>query len=210
MVVGRCIWTKANWKKARLALPHLLAEMEDLGWPGGGDFWQLRGSASRLRVGIEELGVESAWPVAPSEMHPPGFYLMPAGWGGGVPGIEALPEFVEQQLGSESMSKLRQQLAAANTDERHAFFVVGWEHMIISALTDASEALPTSAPSLVEGIDAVWVTPMTIGSRVVAWLPDEGWMHAPAPAKDAPPPVTADDPAGQDDSDHPNDGRPRP
>lgn len=145
----------ANWKQARLTLPHLLTELEDLGWPGGGDFWRLRSVASGLRVRIEELGVESAWPIAPTEMHPPGFYLMPAAWGGGVPGIDTLPEFVEQQLASESMSKLRRQLAAADTEERHAFFVVGWEHMIISHLTDASEALPTSAPNLVEGIDAV-------------------------------------------------------
>jgi hypothetical protein len=199
----------ASWKNARLALPRLLTELEDLRWPGGGNFWRLRGVASGLRARIEELGVESAWPIAPTEMHPPGFYLMPAGWGGGVPGIDALPEFVEEQLASESMSKLHRQLAAADTDERHAFFVVGWEHMIIGALTDASEALPTSAPNLAEGIDAVWVTPITIGSRVVAWLPDEGWMHAPAPAKDAPPPAAADDRADQDEQD-PSGGQPQP
>lgn len=176
----------ASWKKARRALPQLLRQLEDVGWPGGGDFWRLRSVASGLRVQVEDLGLNSAWPVEPTEMHPPGFYLMPAGWGGGVPGVDALPEFVSQQVACESMSKLRRQLADAETDERHAFFVVGWEHMIITALTDASEELPTAAPDLVEGVDAVWVTPMTTSSRVLAWLPDEGWMHAPAPAKDAP------------------------
>lgn len=176
----------ASWKKARRALPDLLMELETLGWPGGGDFWRLRSAASELRVRLGNFGVDSAWPVEPTEMHPPGFYLMPAGWGGGVPDVDALPDFLDQQLASESMSKLRQQLAAADADEKHAFFVVGWEHMIVGAMTDASQALPAEAPDLVDGVDALWVTPMTTGSRVLAWLPDEGWRHAPAPTRDRP------------------------
>lgn len=106
----------ASWKKARRAVPHVLVELEDLRWPGGGDFWRLRGRASTLRARIEAMGVESAWPIDPTEMHPPGFYLMPAGWGGGVPGINDLPDFLDRQLASASMEKLRQQLADADAD----------------------------------------------------------------------------------------------
>lgn len=174
----------ASWKEARRALPYVLMELEHLNWPGGGDFWRLRHMAPALRIQAAALGLESVWPVEPTEMHPPGFYLMPAGWGGGVPGVNALPDFCDGQLASGSMLKLRQQLADAGTDERHAFFVVGWEHMIISALTDASEQLPATAPRLVEGIDAVWVTPIATGCRVLAWLPGEGWRQAPAPPLD--------------------------
>lgn len=176
---------RASWKDARRALPELLAALEALNWTGGGDFWRLRHVAPRLRNRLIALGLDSAWPVEPTEMHPPGYYLMPAGWGGSVPDIDALSEFCDRHLASESMSKMREQLANADTDERHGFFVVGWEHMIVSALTNTSRRLPSTAPQLVDGIDAIWVTPITTGCRVLAWLPDEGWLQAAAPPLDA-------------------------
>lgn len=173
----------ASWKTARQEAESFLKELEELGWPGGGDFWRLRRLASATWCSAKALGVESAWPSEPTAMHPPGFYLMPRPWGGGVPGIDALPGFCDHHLASEKMSKLRQQLSGADTDERHAFFVVGWSHMIISAMSARSESLPATAPELIDGIDGIWVTPMTTGGRVLAWLPGESWLQGPAPTK---------------------------
>lgn len=173
----------ASWKAVRLEAESLLTELEALGWRGGGDFWRIRHAASTTWSSAIALGVESAWPSEPTAMHPPGFYLMPSPWGGGVPGIDALPGFCDHHLASEEMSKLRRQLARADTDERHAFFVVGWSHMIISALSARSESLPATAPELVNGVDGIWVTPTTTDGRVLAWLPGEGWLQGLAPTK---------------------------
>lgn len=175
----------ASWKEARGVVPDILAQLEDLRWPGCGEFWRLRTVAAGLLDQIEDVGLGSAWPTEPSSLHPPGFYLMPAGWGGGVPGVDAIPAFCDEHLRSPKMTRLRRQLARAKTDERHAFFVVGWEYLIAGALMDESSEIPGTPPSLVDGIDGVWITAMTTGSRVLAWLPDEGWRQADAPPLDA-------------------------
>ena len=82
-------WGK-RFNTAVRALPDLLVELERIQWPGGGDWWRLRRVNPALAQQIEELGINTAFPSEATEKHPPGFYLMPNGWGGSVPSVKKL------------------------------------------------------------------------------------------------------------------------
>jgi hypothetical protein len=119
-----------------------------------------------------------------TEKHPPGFYLMPASWGSGVPATSNLPEFAENRLRSENLAKLRTQLNRnlITADERHAFLIVCLTDLMHIPLTsEADGELPQIAPSLPDPIDAVWLVSDRANARIVAWLPRAGWLERPAP-----------------------------
>ncbi|MDZ5447797.1 hypothetical protein U2F26_34715 [Micromonospora sp. 4G57] len=167
---------RANWKDAAANLPRILLELEALNFPGGPP-WHLASVEALLEEDLGRLRVGGLWPSPPTEKHPPGFYLMPEGWGAAVPGIEAIPDFLGSLLADDAMARLRAQLRAANADERHAFLWLGWENAEAWALDEPGEKLPATTPQLPEGIDAVWVGGTTVGARLIAWLPRRGWIN---------------------------------
>ncbi len=168
--------TSASWKVVRQAMPALLIQLEELGFSPQASP-RLRRYAPDLQHHLDALGVTGTHPNMPTEMHPPGFYLMPEGWGGGVPDIEAMPRFAVDVLASARMRTLRRQLAAADADERHAFLFVGWEHMAALTLSSDDDALPGEAPNLPLPIDGVWMASTLANSRLIAWLPNRGWIN---------------------------------
>ena len=122
--------------------------------------------------------------MAPTEKHPPGYYLMPAPWGGFVPATSSLAEFAENRLRSENLAKLRMQLNhnLITADEKHAFLIVDLTDLTHIPLTsEADGELPEGAPSLPDPIDAVWLVSDRANARIVAWLPRQGWLERPAP-----------------------------
>lgn len=171
---------RANWKDAAANLPRILLELESLGFPGGPP-WDVARFDAALEEDLGRLKVSSLWPSSPTKKHPPGFYVMPEGWGAAVPGIEAIPDFLKSLLAGDAMAKLRAQLKAANADERHAFLWLGWENAVAWPLDEAGENLPATTPQLPEGIDAVWVGGTTVGARLLAWLPTHGWINGTVP-----------------------------
>lgn len=168
---------KARFRKAHRELPELLVRAEAAGWLGG-DNGSLRPFDSALHESMSRLGVTAASRLPPTAKHPPGFYVMPEGWGGAVSSVQALPKFVERILAGRQMSTLRRQLLEANADERHAFLFIGWEHMEAVCLADSDDELPSARPSLPDPINGIWLAATTSDSRVIAWLPRQGWTNA--------------------------------
>ncbi len=167
----------ASWKAVRAEIPALLVELEEIDWQGRRPR-ETQVGRPIVHDSLARLGVVNVFSFDPTEKHPPGFYLMPSPWGGGVPGIDTLPAFVARKLASQDVGKLLQQLAAADADERHAFLFVGWEHMEHICLSRAEQVdLPDTDPALPPPIDGVWLASTEAGSRLIAWLPDGGWVN---------------------------------
>lgn len=120
----------------------------------------------------------------PTDKHPPGYYLKPEHWGGVAPETSSLAEFVENRLPNETLTRLQTQLGRdlIHADERHVFLIVCITDLTHIPLTSAADGeLPEIAPSLPEPIDAVWFASDRPDARIVAWLPRQGWLEAPAP-----------------------------
>jgi hypothetical protein len=158
-------------------VPDLLMRLEQRGWLDR-RLWLLRKRDPVTAADLARLGVTSLWSQRPTLKHPPGFYLMPEPWGGWEQGMEALPAFVSDLLAEPYMARLRRQLADAEVDERHAFLLLGWEHMesVLLHSRDTRE-LPASAPKLPEPIDGLWVASLSETTRVLAWVPRRGWFE---------------------------------
>jgi hypothetical protein len=172
---------EASWRAAAARMPELLVSLEGHGWRTVRTDWHLRRAAPALHDEFDRLRVRSAHAVDPSEMHPPGYYLMPEGWGAWVPDVDELGPWAAELLAGERMRKLRRQLANAQADERHAFLWLGWEEQMANVLHVNEVSLPTTAPTLPAPVDAVWIGATFAGSRVLAWLPDRGWIRASLP-----------------------------
>lgn len=177
---------RASWKRARPYLPALLLELDSIGcWPGPGDPFDLRPTHERLARQLEALGVSSFVGLDPTDMHPPGFSIMPEGLGWAVPSLEHLPEFLSDWIASDDAAKLRRQLGGVPASvERHAFLVLSFVHPFAAPLDRPADDddLPPTEPDLVEPVDGVWVTTSTKTppgqpSRLLAWLPSRGWIH---------------------------------
>ncbi|MDG9704073.1 hypothetical protein [Streptomyces sp. DH37] len=162
-----------RWNRALQQLPKLLAEIEALDTSGLTRPWR-RGKLSEK---LERLGVDDLLCVQPTEKHPPGYYVMSAPWGGGVPSIDHAVSAACSKLAGPEMAKIRKQLSAAEADERHAFLLYGWEYLEAIPLS-RDEEFPTVPPELPEEVDAIWLTSILHESPVVAWLPEQGWIRA--------------------------------
>lgn len=167
-----------SWKRTLARIPSLLAELEERGTnPGTAHrIWQ---HDIDLLTEFEHRGIDSVSCMPPTEMHPPGYYVMQAPWGGGVPEIDRVVSSACELMSSPSMAKLRKQLADATADERHAFLIYGWEYMEAIPLSEDGP-LPSSVPTLPQGIEAVWLSTTSRDSPAIAWMPDTGWVRASA------------------------------
>lgn len=169
----------ARWRVAEQHIPAILERLEQIGWRNDQELWQLRYIDRQLHDYLERLGVESLWTHPPTDLHPPGYYLTPDGWGGIVPSVDDLARFVTDLLASDGMARLRAQLAHADADVRHAFLIFGWERMEADALIDGPTVMPESPPTLPSPIDGLWLTSMVTTSSILAWLPGRGWLCSP-------------------------------
>lgn len=170
----------SHWKTALKQLPDVLRVIEQHGWHEIPEMWRLRRVDQVLHDALAALGVDSIFSTEPTEMHPPGFYVMPAGWSGGVPDVHALPAFASRMIAGAEGDKLREQLGKADTDERHAFLFIGWEHMEAWCLSgnrddEDQDLLPADDPLLPDPVDGLWLASNTTDTRVIAWLPGRGW-----------------------------------
>ncbi|WP_406487816.1 hypothetical protein [Streptomyces phaeochromogenes] len=165
-----------SWKRALARIPTLLAELEGRGIvPDTAHyFWQ---HDFNLYIEFERLGIESLSCLPSTEKHPPGYYVMQAAWGGIVPELDHAVVSACTLMSGPDMAKLRRQLAAAETDERHAFLIYGWEYLEAIPLGHEGP-LPSEPPTLPEGIDGVWLSTTGSSSATVAWLPRRGWFRA--------------------------------
>ena len=75
----------ASWKAVRAEIPALLVELEEIDWQGRRPR-ETRVGRPIVHDSLARLGVVNVFSFDPTEKHPPGFYLMPSAWGGGVVG----------------------------------------------------------------------------------------------------------------------------
>jgi len=173
----------ARFNRALREFVDLLVGLEQSGW-GDEPQWELGNVDPVMEANLDRLGVTELWIHPPTPKHPPGLYLMHESWGGGVPGVEALPTFVSELLSGPRMQRLRRQLADAEVNERHAFLFVGWEHMEAMPLHDSEKRdLPLTAPKLPQSVDGVWLASLSASTRVLAWVPGRGWFEGRAKAE---------------------------
>ncbi|KIF70058.1 hypothetical protein HY68_18195 [Streptomyces sp. AcH 505] len=165
-----------KWKRALVRIPSLLVELEASGaTPSTAHhFWQ---HDVALLLEFEQLGIDAVFCVPQTEKHPPGYYVMPASWGGGVPEIDQAVSSACELICGRAMTKLRKQLAAADADERHAFLIYGWEYMEALPLSHGV-VLPSFAPTLPSGIDGIWLSTTASDSSVIVWTSSAGWVRA--------------------------------
>jgi hypothetical protein len=157
-------------------MPTLLLELEQHGFrPDNAQ--QLRRRDAELLFHLNDLGITSMVCLAPTEMHPPGYYMLLDGWGGMVPEVDNAVSSACKLIASQKMEKLRTQLANAKVDERHAFLIYGSEFLEAIPFGE-SGTLPSAPPDLPDGVDGVWFSTLRFGSATVAWLPTRGWIHA--------------------------------
>jgi hypothetical protein len=94
----------------------------------------------------KDSGISLLSSTAPTDRHPPGYYVTPESWGGCVPGTESLSEFAEAWLNSENAHQLKVQLGRdlIVADERHTFLIVAFTDLMHMCLTsDADGELST-------------------------------------------------------------------
>lgn len=80
----------------------------------------------------KDSGISLLSSTAPTDRHPPGYYVTPESWGGCVPGTESLSEFAEAWLNSENAHQLKVQLGRdlIVADERHTFLIVAFTDLM--------------------------------------------------------------------------------
>ena len=107
-----------------------------------------------------------------------------------MPDVRALPAFASRMIAGAEGAKLREQLGRAEADERHAVLFIGWEYMESWCLSvprdDDQDLLPVDDPQLAGPVDGVWLASTATDTRVIAWLPDRGWIAGclhPAPIR---------------------------
>jgi hypothetical protein len=171
----------ADVRLAKNAMPALLEQLEQRGWHDR-LAWRRARFDKQLREEIGRLSVSGLLSLEPTQMFPPGFHLRPEGWGAWAGSIPSFSTFVSERLADED-SKLVQDLhrqlgAAAEADERHAFLVIGAEFIEgWPLMASVGDALPSDPPILPADIDGVWLASFSSKTRVVAWLPDRGWIE---------------------------------
>ena len=170
----------ADIREARTGLPAVLTQMEEHGWTDrlGYSRARLAGLADEL----DRLGVTNTWSGPPRTDDAGGFSLRPQSVWAFPDAVADLSIFVSDLLAdetSELVHDLRRQLStAADADERHAFLVVGHEHVQGWQLDQhLKRDLPSQPPRLPSPIDGVWLAGFTARTRVVAWLPAAGWIE---------------------------------
>lgn len=129
-----------------------------------------------LKLGIVSL---SSRPATASE--PEAVYLGPQGiYGPADVTWEPFLEWIEQTLSSADphMAGNRRKLAAARSDESHAFLGPTYSSpwAVFHALTYWSNTLPPAPPTLPREITHVWLLNAQTPDRCLAWLPDRGWI----------------------------------
>ena len=173
----------ARIKDVRRELPDLLVFLDEIGWDG--QLWQLRREHPVVAARFQVLGVQAVAHLPPTETHPPGFLLLPESWGRwGEDDIDEPVSFANAYLAGDNREviTLRRQLRQAQTEERHVFLFIGHEHtegwpLMKEHGAGDEMALPTTTPTLPEPIDGLWLTGWSSSSRVIAWLPQNGWIE---------------------------------
>ena len=167
-------------KPVRSRAGELLAPLDAMRWNGAGRrFHELRIIAPEIHRELDRLGVRHVFALEPTEKHPPGFYVMPNMLSYWVPDVDDLPAIASRVLADDLAEKLRDQLARAEADERHAFLFFGaFENAAAGPLREPGDTLPSAAPTLPAPIDGLWITSDERGARVIAWLPHRGWVNA--------------------------------
>lgn len=166
----------SHFGKAAKQLPLLLRLLEE---DGHEDLRMVyRSERHPLLTEVDELGIDSLWSRPATERLQPGFEQMPASWGGGVPDMDTVSVWASDLVASVRMDKLRVQLSRAeDVDQRHAFLLVAWEYMAHIPLTGGRTGLPIAPPRLPRPIDGLWLAGLSGSPRVVAWLPNRGWIE---------------------------------
>ena len=170
----------ADVRLARDGLPDVLEQLETRGWHDRHAYRLARWAG--LGDELDRLAVTGLWSQPPTVRHPPGFVLHPEPWGAWEGAISDLSAFVSNLLADETsqlVQDMRRQLNAdGDVDERHAFLVIGWEHVEGWPLMwHDRRDLPSDSPRLPTPIDGVWLASFSAGTRVVAWLPRVGWIE---------------------------------
>lgn len=165
-----------RWNRALERMPTLLLELEQHGFcPDNAQ--QLRRHDLQLLFHLNDLGIKSLICLTPTEKHPPGYYMLQDAWGGMVPEMDDAVTSACKLIASRKMDKLRNQLAKAEADERHAFLIYGSEFLEAIPFSEPG-ALPSAPPDLPDGVDGVWFSTLKFGSAAVAWVAARGWIRA--------------------------------
>ncbi|ROO51172.1 hypothetical protein EDC02_6040 [Micromonospora sp. Llam0] len=158
-------------KVGRLAkvAPSFLADLER----AGVDRLPRTSTADPRLPDLRALGVASCTSTAPTEKHPPGFYINPAAvaaFAGDGDGALRKAEALLLEV-TDVVAKLQ----LSGTAERHAVIMITHDWLGPHTALEG-DAVPNTPPELPDGIDCLWlVVQLPPPTRAVYWLGDGQW-----------------------------------
>jgi hypothetical protein len=176
-VTARC-----NFKRLERELPPLLAQLESDGeylFEMYMEPQQLAVMTSPLVAKLVDLGVLTINSAPAQEEPPTKIRITPEGMGGpiDVP-WEVFAEDLDGVLRSERLGDVWEKLALAEADERHLFLGVShssrWS--INFAVDHHQRELPPEPPRLPHPVSHLWLMPIPLAIRSIAWFPERGWI----------------------------------
>ena len=156
-----------------LEIPSLLRELEAEGIDRISDL----GYAS-MQLMLRKLGIENCSSSAPTERHPPGFYVMPkvltAFVGDGDGAVQFCERLLATDLGRSKVDKLRR----AEATERHLVIILT-PHQLGPHTAIHTGEMPTQPPDLPYGVDWLWLiaAEWSAGTRVIYLSPAGQWAE---------------------------------
>lgn len=133
-----------------------------------------------MELMLRKVGIETCSSTVPTEMHPPGFFLMPKVMTGMVGDGDYVMQFCQMLLATElgrskEVDKLRR---AEMASERHLVIILTADQLGPHTAVHTGE-MPTQPPDLPQGVDWLWVigAEWSVTTRAIYWSPAGQWSE---------------------------------
>jgi len=173
---------KCSLKTLERELPPLLAQSERDGEHLFEAFMepdQLKAMTSPLVARLVDLGVLTINSAPLRDGRPTKVRITPEGMGGPihVP-WEEFTQGLDNLLRSERLGDVWEKLKLAKADEHHLFLGVSHSSpwAINWAVDHNQRELPPDSPQLPPPVSHLWLMPIPLSLRSIAWFPERGWI----------------------------------
>lgn len=128
-----------------------------------------------MRERLRRLHVSSCTGLPSTELHPPGFYIVPEATAAWVGDGDEIRVFCEQFLADPAQADVTRKLDEADADERHAIVIATHDQLKLHTAVDLG-LVPRHAPNLAARTDWLWVIASKhLPTRGCYWVRTRGW-----------------------------------
>ena len=170
-----CVSPDAVISRLLADLPQFLADLEQAGVT---NLSRNRYYGPQMRERLGGLHVSSCMALPPTDLHPPGFYVLPEATGDWVGDGEEIRVLCEEFLADPAQEDVARKLRQAGADERHAVVITTRDQVRLHTAVDLG-LTPRHAPSLYACVDWLWVIAcQDLPARGCYWERRQGWAPA--------------------------------